>query len=100
MSSYQTISIPKSSLIGNNLFTINLWLPLISKYKATNLSASVGNYNPNTGEVLFTLNLKTDKGEKTVFSQYVRTDMILSQEASFTDDLSSTTSRGYERSNK
>lgn len=73
---------------------------IISKYKATNLSASVGNYNPNTGEVLFTLNLKTDKGEKTVFSQHVRTDMILSQEASFTDDLSSTTSRGYERSNK
>ena len=56
---------------------------IISKYKAENLSASVGNYNPNTGEVLFTLNLKTDKGEKTVFSQYVRTDMILSQEAFF-----------------
>ena len=73
---------------------------IISKYKADNLSASVGNYNPNTGEVLFTLNLKTDKGEKTVFSQYVRTDMVLSQEASFKDDLSSTTSRGYERSNK
>lgn len=73
---------------------------IISKYKAENLSASVGNYNPNTGEVLFTLNLKTDKGEKTVFSQYVRTDMVLSQEASFKDDLSSTTSRGYERSNK
>ena len=73
---------------------------IISKYKADNLSASVGNYNPNTGEVLFTLNLKTDKGEKTVFSQYVRTDMVLSQEASFKDDLSSTTSEGYERSNK
>ena len=73
---------------------------IISKYKAENLSASVGNYNPNTGEVLFTLNLKTDKGEKTVFSQYVRTDMVLSQEASFKDDLSSTTSTGYERSNK
>ena len=73
---------------------------IISKYKAENLSASVGNYNPNTGEVLFTLNLKTDKGEKTVFSQYVRTDMILSQEAFFKDDLSSTTSEGYERSNK
>ena len=73
---------------------------IISKYRAENLSASVGNYNPNTGEVLFTLNLKTDKGEKTVFSQYVRTDMILSQEASFKDDLSSTTSEGYERSNK
>ena len=73
---------------------------IISKYKAENLSASVGNYNPNTGEVLFTLNLKTDKGEKTVFSQYVRTDMILSQEAFFKDDLSSTTSTGYERSNK
>lgn len=73
---------------------------IISKYKAENISASVGNYNPNTGEVLFTLNLKTDKGEKTVFSQYVRTDMVLSQEASFKDDLSSTTSRGYERSNK
>lgn len=73
---------------------------IISKYKAENLSASVGNYNPNTGEVLFTLNLKTDKGEKTVFSQYVRTDMVLSQEASFKDDLSSTTSKGYERSNK
>ena len=73
---------------------------IISKYRADNLSASVGNYNPNTGEVLFTLNLKTDKGEKTVFSQYVRTDMILSQEASFKDDLSSTTSTGYERSNK
>ena len=73
---------------------------IISKYKADNLSASVGNYNPNTGEVLFTLNLKTDKGEKTVFSQYVRTDMILSQEAFFKDDLSSTTSEGYERSNK
>ena len=73
---------------------------IISKYKADNLSASVGNYNPNTGEVLFTLNLKTDKGEKTVFSQYVRTDMVLSQEASFKDDLSSTTSKGYERSNK
>ena len=73
---------------------------IISKYKAENLSASVGNYNPNTGEVLFTLNLKTDKGEKTVFSQYVRTDMVLSQEASFKDDLSSTTSEGYERSNK
>lgn len=73
---------------------------IISKYKAENLSASVGNYNPNTGEVLFTLNLKTDKGEKTVFSQHVRTDMVLSQEASFKDDLSSTTSRGYERSNK
>ena len=73
---------------------------IISKYRADNLSASVGNYNPNTGEVLFTLNLKTDKGEKTVFSQYVRTDMVLSQEASFKDDLSSTTSRGYERSNK
>ena len=73
---------------------------IISKYKADNLSASVGNYNPNTGEVLFTLNLKTDKGEKTVFSQYVRTDMVLSQEASFKDDLSSTTSTGYERSNK
>lgn len=73
---------------------------IISKYKADNLSASVGNYNPNTGEVLFTLNLKTDKGEKTVFSQYVRTDMVLSQEAFFKDDLSSTTSRGYERSNK
>ena len=73
---------------------------IISKYKAENLSASVGNYNPNTGEVLFTLNLKTDKGEKTVFSQYVRTDMVLSQETSFKDDLSSTTSTGYERSNK
>ena len=73
---------------------------IISKYKAENLSASVGNYNPNTGEVLFTLNLKTDKGEKTVFSQYVRTDMVLSQEAFFKDDLSSTTSSGYERSNK
>ena len=73
---------------------------IISKYKADNLSVSVGNYNPNTGEVLFTLNLKTDKGEKTVFSQYVRTDMVLSQEASFKDDLSSTTSTGYERSNK
>ena len=73
---------------------------IISKYKAENLSASVGNYNPNTGEVLFTLNLKTDKGEKTVFSQYVRTDMILSQEAFFKDDLSNTTSEGYERSNK
>ena len=73
---------------------------IISKYRADNLSASVGNYNPNTGEVLFTLNLKTDKGEKTVFSQYVRTDMVLSQEASFKDDLSSTTSEGYERSNK
>ena len=73
---------------------------IISKYKADNLSASVGNYNPNTGEVLFTLNLKTDKGEKTVFSQYVRTDMILSQEAFFKDDLSNTTSEGYERSNK
>ena len=73
---------------------------IISKYRAENLSASVGNYNPNTGEVLFTLNLKTDKGEKTVFSQYVRTDMVLSQEASFKDDLSSTTSTGYERSNK
>ena len=73
---------------------------IISKYRADNLSASVGNYNPNTGEVLFTLNLKTDKGEKTVFSQYVRTDMVLSQEASFKDDLSSTTSTGYERSNK
>ena len=73
---------------------------IISKYKADNLSASVGNYNPNTGEVLFTLNLKTDKGEKTVFSQYVRTDMVLSQEAFFKDDLSSTTSAGYERSNK
>ena len=73
---------------------------IISKYKAENLSASVGNYNPNTGEVLFTLNLKTDKGEKTVFSQYVRTDMVLSQEAFFKDDLSSTTSTGYERSNK
>ena len=73
---------------------------IISKYKADNLSASVGNYNPNTGEVLFTLNLKTDKGEKTVFSQYVRTDMVLSQEAFFKDDLSSTTSKGYERSNK
>ena len=73
---------------------------IISKYRAENLSASVGNYNPNTGEVLFTLNLKTDKGEKTVFSQYVRTDMVLSQEASFKDDLSSTTSEGYERSNK
>ena len=73
---------------------------IISKYRAENLSASVGNYNPNTGEVLFTLNLKTDKGEKTVFSQYVRTDMVLSQEASFKDDLSSTTSKGYERSNK
>ena len=73
---------------------------IISKYKADNLSASVGNYNPNTGEVLFTLNLKTDKGEKTVFSQYVRTDMVLSQEASYKDDLSSTTSTGYERSNK
>ena len=73
---------------------------IIRKYKADNLSASVGNYNPNTGEVLFTLNLKTDKGEKTVFSQYVRTDMVLSQEASFKDDLSSTTSTGYERSNK
>ena len=73
---------------------------IISKYRADNLSASVGNYNPNTGEVLFTLNLKTDKGEKTVFSQYVRTDMVLSQEASFKDDLSSTTSKGYERSNK
>ena len=73
---------------------------IISKYRAENLSASVGNYNPNTGEVLFTLNLKTDKGEKTVFSQYVRTDMILSQEAFFKDDLSSTTSEGYERSNK
>ena len=73
---------------------------IISKYKADNLSASVGNYNPNTGEVLFTLNLKTDKGEKTVFSQYVRTDMVLSQEAFFKDDLSSTTSTGYERSNK
>ena len=73
---------------------------IISKYRAENLSASVGNYNPNTGEVLFTLNLKTDKGEKTVFSQYVRTDMVLSQEAFFKDDLSSTTSAGYERSNK
>ena len=73
---------------------------IISKYKADNLSASVGNYNPNTGEVLFTLNLKTDKGEKTVFSQYVRTDMVLSQEASFTDSVSSTTSQSYERSNK
>ena len=73
---------------------------IIRKYRAENLSASVGNYNPNTGEVLFTLNLKTDKGEKTVFSQYVRTDMVLSQEASFKDDLSSTTSTGYERSNK
>ena len=73
---------------------------IISKYRADNLSASVGNYNPNTGEVLFTLNLKTDKGEKTVFSQYVRTDMILSQEAFFKDDLSNTTSEGYERSNK
>ena len=73
---------------------------IISKYKADNLSASVGNYNPNTGEVLFTLNLKTDKGEKTVFSQYVRTDMILSQEAFFKDDLSSTTGKGYERSKK
>ena len=73
---------------------------IISKYRAENLSASVGNYNPNTGEVLFTLNLKTDKGEKTVFSQYVRTDMVLSQEAFFKDDLSSTTSTGYERSNK
>ena len=73
---------------------------IISKYKAENLSASVGNYNPNTGEVLFTLNLKTDKGEKTVFSQYVRTDMVLSQEAFFKDDLSNTTSEGYERSNK
>ena len=73
---------------------------IISKYRAENLTASVGNYNPNTGEVLFTLNLKTDKGEKTVFSQYVRTDMVLSQEASFKDDLSSTTSTGYERSNK
>ena len=73
---------------------------IISKYRAENLSASVGNYNPNTGEVLFTLNLKTDKGEKTVFSQYVRTDMILSQEAFFKDDLSNTTSEGYERSNK
>ena len=73
---------------------------IISKYKADNLSASVGNYNPNTGEVLFTLNLKTDKGERTVFSQYVRTDMVLRQEAFFKDDLSSTTSRGYERSNK
>ena len=73
---------------------------IISKYRAENLSASVGNYNPNTGEVLFTLNLKTDKGEKTVFSQYVRTDMILSQEAFFKDGLSSTTSEGYERSNK
>ena len=73
---------------------------IISKYKAENLSASVGNYNPNTGEVLFTLNLKTDKGEKTVFSQYVRTDMVLSQEAFFKNDLSSTTSEGYERSNK
>ena len=73
---------------------------IISKYRADNLSASVGNYNPNTGEVLFTLNLKTDKGEKTVFSQYVRTDMVLSQEAFFKDDLSSTTSEGYERSNK
>ena len=73
---------------------------IISKYKADNLSASVGNYNPNTGEVLFTLNLKTDKGEKTVFSQYVRTDMILSQEAFFKDDLSNTTSEGHERSKK
>ena len=73
---------------------------IISKYRAENLSASVGNYNPNTGEVLFTLNLKTDKGEKTVFSQYVRTDMVLSQEAFFKDDLSNTTSEGYERSNK
>lgn len=73
---------------------------IIRKYRAENLSASVGNYNPNTGEVLFTLNLKTDKGEKTVFSQYVRTDMILSQEAFFKDDLSNTTSEGYERSNK
>ena len=73
---------------------------IISKYKAENLSASVGNYNPNTGEVLFTLNLKTDKGEKTVFSQYVRTDMVLSQEAFFKDDLSNTTSEGYERSKK
>ena len=73
---------------------------IISKYRAENPSASVGNYNPNTGEVLFTLNLKTDKGEKTVFSQYVRTDMVLSQEAFFKDDLSSTTSTGYERSNK
>ena len=73
---------------------------IISKYRAENLSASVGSYNPNTGEVLFTLNLKTDKGEKTVFSQYVRTDMVLSQEAFFKDDLSNTTSEGYERSNK
>ena len=73
---------------------------IISKYKATNLSASVGYYNPNTGEVLFTINLKTDKGEETVFSQYVRTDMVLRKEAFFKDDLSSTTSRGYERSNK
>ena len=73
---------------------------IISKYKADNLSASVGNYNPNTGEVLFTLNLKTDKREKTVFSQYVRTDMVLSKEAFFKDDLSNTTSEGYERSNK
>ena len=73
---------------------------IISKYRAENLSASVGNYNPNTGEVLFTLNLKTDKGEKTVFSQYVRTDMVLRQEAFFKDDLSNTTSEGYERSNK
>ena len=73
---------------------------IISKYRAENLSASVGGYNPNTGEVLFTLNLKTDKGEKTVFSQYVRTDMVLSQEAFFKDDLSNTTSEGYERSNK
>ena len=73
---------------------------IISKYKADNLSASVGNYNPNTGEVLFTLNLKTDKGERTVFSQYVRTDMVLRQEAFFKDDLSKTTSEGYERSNK
>ena len=73
---------------------------IISKYRAENLSASVGNYNPNTGEVLFTLNLKTDKGEKTVFSQYVRTDMILSQEAFFKDDLSNTTSEGHERSKK
>lgn len=73
---------------------------IISKYKAENLSASVGYYNPNTGEVLFTLNLKTDKGEKTVFSHYVRTDMVLSQEAFFKDDLSSTTSNGYERGKK
>lgn len=73
---------------------------IISKYRAENISASVGNYNPNTGEVLFTLNIKTDKGEETVFSNYVRTDMVLRQGAFFTVDLSHTTSEGYERSKK